>query len=201
VVLELAGQRQQLTARVQAGGHVLQEPVAALQQRQVVGLGVQLGVGDLDAVTRMQLGERGVHLGQVAGLLVQRQRFEFAGGGLELVGVGVVHPYGGWAVRVGSVLVDDGCGPTHCWPPCCGKGRSGGDGARGLNTAAPPARPDPLVLLVGPETGLVGGVPAGTDHPLPRSPDATADMGSTCTVAIARSLEAVIAVPRRPTGD
>jgi hypothetical protein len=49
---------------VEAGGHVLQEPVAALQQRQVVGLGVQLGVSDLDAVAPVQLGERGVDLGR-----------------------------------------------------------------------------------------------------------------------------------------
>jgi hypothetical protein len=30
---------------------------------------------------------------------------------------------------------------AHRWPPCCGKGRPGGAGARGLNTAAPPRRP------------------------------------------------------------
>ena len=39
----------------------------------MIGLGLQLGVGNLDDVTPVQLGERGPHLGQVASLLVQRQ--------------------------------------------------------------------------------------------------------------------------------
>jgi hypothetical protein len=54
----------------------------------------------------------------MAGLLVQHQRLQFVRGGLELAGIGVVDPHGGWAVRVGSMLVDDAGAPSHRWPPC-----------------------------------------------------------------------------------
>jgi hypothetical protein len=105
---------------VQAGGQLFEEPFAAFLGGERFGLGIQDGVVDLDAVALVQLDQQGAHVGHVAGLLVQHQRLQFVGGGGKLVGVGVVHPHGGWAMRVGSGLVDDAGAPTHRWPPCCG---------------------------------------------------------------------------------
>src|SRR6266508_2962115 len=81
-----------------------------------------------------------------------------------------VDPHGWVAVRVGSVMVDDACSPTHRWPPCCGKGRPAGTGARGLNTAAPtpPARHQRARSATEPEgQGQAGGARIEGSSPTP----------------------------------
>jgi len=105
---------------VQPGGQFLEEPCAALLGGDLLGLGVQQAVLNRNAIALIEFDQQGAHVAEVAGLLVQHQRLQLVRGGLELVGIGVVDPHSGWAVRVGSVLVDDAGAPSHRWPPCCG---------------------------------------------------------------------------------
>jgi hypothetical protein len=148
VIVHLTGQLQQLAARVEAGRQLLEEPLAAFPAGYLLCPGIQHVVLDLDAVALVAVDQQGAHVGEMAGQLMQHQRLELAGGGGELVGVGVVHPHGELTVRAGSGVVDDAGSPTHRWPPYCGKGRSGGDGARvGSTLRLPPRQAGPACGL------------------------------------------------------
>jgi hypothetical protein len=61
---------------VDAGGQLPEEPFGAFLGVHVLGLGVQKGVVDGDAVTLVQLNHHRPHVGKAAGLLVQQVRFQ-----------------------------------------------------------------------------------------------------------------------------
>jgi len=107
VVVRTGGLLQQLRVRLEVGSQLLQEPVGTLQPGHVLGLGVQHGVLDGHAVTRVQLGQQRSGVGDLAGSLEQQVGLQLAGGRRQQPGVGVVHRHRrvmGW---VGSGMVGE----------------------------------------------------------------------------------------------
>jgi hypothetical protein len=74
VLVELAGQPQQLGVRMQVDRQLLEEPVAALQPSHVLGLRIQVALLDLDAVTGVPLHQPRADIGDLALPFMLQQR-------------------------------------------------------------------------------------------------------------------------------
>jgi hypothetical protein len=118
MVVRIGGLLQHLRVRLEGSRQLLEEPVGTLQAGHVLGLGIQHSILDGHPVTRVQRGQHGPGVSDLAGPLEQQVGLQLPSGRSQQPGISVVHSHGlvvGW---IGSGMVGErsssNSGLVHC---------------------------------------------------------------------------------------